>query len=356
MEDIHYHNMVMSVYQGGLLILATLLKALRLPLLVPKSSIAGQIMQSYTQADMVISAPGGPYFGDLYRGHEPVHWLFILIGKLYKKPIYLYAPSAGPFRSRIHNFFRRYIYKSFRLVICRETQSAGYIEKLVPSIKAIVTADSALQEKVTAEPDPILAEQLAASGQDIKTISISVLQYARLDKQQREKYEHAVLDAINYLDRKGEYQFVFLPQLYGGFHSDVEYMNSLVSRLPKTVKARVMDSEFDSDTHRMIVANSELVIASRYHPQIFSASARIPFIAICYQHKSSAFMNDIGMNEFAIDIFKVDSEKVINLVERSTREREVIIRMLEKGMHEKESLAMQTTKRVVKDFEDTLCI
>jgi colanic acid/amylovoran biosynthesis protein WcaK/AmsJ len=50
------------------------------------------------RADLVISAPGGPYFGDLYRRHEiGEHLLNILVAKLFKKPVMIYGPSMGPF-------------------------------------------------------------------------------------------------------------------------------------------------------------------------------------------------------------------------------------------------------------------
>lgn len=355
LPNIAYLNMVMPVLQAALLLWGAMLKFLRLPPLVPNASTAMQIMRAYHDADLVISAPGGPYFGDLYRGHEPVHWLFILLGRLYGKPLYLYAPSAGPFTGSLFNLFRRYIYRCFRVVICRETESARYIEHLVPSIEPVVTADSALQEQVHTDLDTDVQSQLLANGSDLATISISVLEYSRLSPDQRENYEQAILEAIRHLDERGRYQFIFLPQLYGGYHSDVGYMESLISRLPKTIRASVLDSTLSSDAHRMIVANSELVIASRYHPQIFAASARTPFIAICYQHKSSAFMRDINMDEFALDIFDVNPAEVVRLVERCITDKDAIKDGLEAGMQVKEQLARQTTQLIVQDFEAHLC-
>src|SRR5690606_21363930 len=34
------------------------------------------VVRAYSRADMAISAPGGPYFGDPYARHELLHWFY----------------------------------------------------------------------------------------------------------------------------------------------------------------------------------------------------------------------------------------------------------------------------------------
>ncbi len=354
LPDIHYINMVMPVSQAALLLWGSTLKFLRIPLLLFGNGAAIEIFNAYKNSDLVISGPGGPYFGDIYRGHEPVHWLFVLLGSLYKKPVYLYAPSAGPFNSTIFNIFRRNIYRRFRIIICRETESAEYIRSLDPSFMPVVTADSAIQEKFNSRRETGLPQQFSFNP-DTKIISLSVLDYPRLNRKQRDSYEQAVLSAIHYLHKQDSYKFIFLPQLYGGYHSDVGYMETLINSLPEEIDVSLLDDSLSSDAHRQLISQSEMVIASRYHPQIFAASARTPFIAICYQHKSSAFMRDINMQDFALDIFDITDDMIIPLIDRCLKEKQSIKETLDSSMQKKEQLARQTTLLINQDFENIRC-
>ncbi len=355
LRDICYLNMVMSPIQGFLLVWCTFLRWIRFPLFAPRKSTAVRIMNAYLQADLVVSGPGGPYFGDIYRRHEPVHWFFMFLANLHRKPLYLYAPSAGPFSGAMFNYFRRRVYRRIRIVICRETDSASYIAKLDHTVKPVVTADSALQESFFAELNPIQLNSIGYTPPDTKIIAISMLEYGNFDKKQRDLYEQAVKDAINYLHKRGNFRFIFLPQLYGEYHSDVEYMTNLIVGLSSEINAYLLDPKLDSDAHRWLISHSELVIASRYHPQIFAASARVPFIAISYQHKSTAFMRDIGMEKFSISINNVDSESLIKLVEQCLTNSDDIRAILDVGVSAKETLARRTTEFIVDDFERYRC-
>lgn len=355
LEDIRYLNMVMSPFEGILLVWCTLLKFAGLPPLAPKNSRARRIMDAYQQADLVVSGPGGPYFGDIYRGHEPVHWFFVFIATVHRKPCYIYAPSAGPFSGSLLNFVRRRVYRQLRVVICRESQSAEYIRRLDSSIEPIVTADSALQEhapnRLDSPPPTILAKRDA--GRPI--VAISILRYHALDEEQSEYYENAVREAIIQLESQGDYQFVFLPQLYGGYHSDVDYMSEFIGHLPDSIDATLLDDALDSDAQRWVISQSVLVIASRYHPQIFAASARTPFVALCYQHKSSAFMSDIDMADFAIEINNIKTERLLKLVAKCVSDSESIRVRLDRGVRKKEVLARLTTQLILENFEQYLC-
>ncbi len=123
--------------------------------------VTRQILDAYASADLVVSAPGGPYIGDLYAGHEPVHWLYARLGRAFGKPTILYAPSAGPFRRRLQAPWRRWVFNGFDVVTVREDVSAGHIRSLMggslmggslvgDGFAVEVTADSALQQVVPA--------------------------------------------------------------------------------------------------------------------------------------------------------------------------------------------------------------
>ncbi len=349
LPDIRYLNMVMPISAALALGLGVLSKCLHLPVLASKNSFVTKLFSEYRKADIVISGPGGPYFGDIYGGHEPVHWIFVFIGHLFDKPLYLYAPSAGPFENKLANIFRRRIYGLFRFITCRETRSAEHIQGLSPQFRPVVTADSALQESAL-KCNWRGREDLESSVSGRQVISISILDYKLLDANQKGNYENAVLSCIRYLDERGDFVFLFLPQLFGGHHSDVPYLKKFIGRLPNHVDAVLLDHQENSDMHRSLIAESKMVVASRYHPQIFSASARVPFIAICYQHKSSSFMKDIGMADLSLDIRRISDEKLCGLAARCLDEADTLCERIGEGVEQKESLAAKTTALIADDY------
>ena len=128
------------------------------------SPVARSIVEAYRSADLVVSAPGGPYIGDVYWNHEPVHWFYIWLTRVHRRPIGLYATSAGPFRIRVFNPFRRLTYRCFDRLVLREAVSARHVRGLTRGrVELEVTADSALQERVPARPPLQLVGRVAAA-------------------------------------------------------------------------------------------------------------------------------------------------------------------------------------------------
>ena len=115
----------------------------------PKATLSRtmrKIIEAYETADLVVSAPGGPYFGDIYAKHELAHWWYVWLAHVYKKPLFLYAPSAGPFKNPLLNPVRRSLYRKFDVLVAREPFSAEHIVGLLgPDTTVHVTADSAIQ-------------------------------------------------------------------------------------------------------------------------------------------------------------------------------------------------------------------
>ena len=98
----------------------------------------------------MISAPGGPYFGDLYWRHEPLHWWYAWMGIAHRTPTFLFAPSTGPYARRSWNLVRARLLRRFASPLCvREDVSAAHLAALVGSTALVeVTTDAALLTRV----------------------------------------------------------------------------------------------------------------------------------------------------------------------------------------------------------------
>jgi colanic acid/amylovoran biosynthesis protein len=225
-----------------------------------------QIMAAYRSADLVVSAPGGPYFGDLYTGHELVHWWYVWLATSFGKPLFLYAPSAGPFHHAALNLVRRRMYRKFDVLVTREELSAQHLHGLLGADAPVhVTADSAIQLSFPALPrsDYFTGERAALAEKFLVAVSLNDYRYpgAADPDGMRAHYDRAMLQLLEHLACRCDCHFLFLPQLYGRVHSDVAYLRRIGEQLT-AASWELVDPDADSDQQRRLFAMCDLHLAT----------------------------------------------------------------------------------------------
>lgn len=350
-QDVQMLPIIMPLSEAASLAVFALLKKVGVEasgLLLGKSK---DIIAAYREADLVLSAPGGPYFGDIYASHEIVHWFFVWLASLYGKRIGLYAPSAGPFEKRLLNVVRRRLYKAFDVLCSREEISAKYIRDLLgPGSEVHVTADSALQVRLPPMPRE---EYFAANRVDLTkrfVVGVSAIDYAypgATDPSSlRRRYEDAMVALIAHVARNRPSHFLLVPQLHGRFHSDVPFLRELGARLPGDVSWELVDDQLSSDDQRRIFGMADMFIASRYHPGIFASSAGVPGICIYYEHKALGFMRQLELEDLAFDIRELDPAALMDAADRVMNEGSALRAHLEKRLPRLVATARRTTDLV----------
>jgi polysaccharide pyruvyl transferase WcaK-like protein len=272
---------------------------------------------AYETADVVVSAPGGPYFGDLYVGHEPVHWLYVWVARLHRVPVMLYATSAGPFQKKWANPFRRYTYRCFSRLFVREEISAEHIRRLFAgrrhNVNVEVSVDSALQVAVT----PMERLSFMASNQmraEDQLVVVSAIHWPYPNDpspQMRQKeYDMAVVEAIKIFAEGQPTHVVFVPQLYRSVHRDTPYLETLARQLPAEISCEVLSDTKSSNEQRSLFAIADWVIAGRYHPAVFAVSSAVPVLCIAYEHKATGVLQVAGVPDAVLSIDDVTVEAV----------------------------------------------
>lgn len=266
-----------------------------------------RIVARYRTARLIISAPGGPYFGDLYADHEIVHWFYVWLGRVLGRPLFLYAPSVGPFRNILLNPVRRRGFRWFDAIALRDGVSAEYLRGFMgPDFEFDVTADSAFQE-VLADP------RSSVEGDSVFRLAVAVRDPG---ESLRTTYDAAVVAAIDAVCKRVDTEVVFLPQLHGPRHRDQPYLESLAARV-NGARSVHMESgdEIDSRDHRRIIARADLTIAGRYHPAVFSVAAATPVLVVSYEHKSLGVARQAGIERWVIDHTDAREDNLVPMIE-----------------------------------------
>ncbi len=258
------------------------------------------ISAAIRNADLVLSAPGGPYFGDIYSGHELVHWLVVWIAHNADRPLMLYAPSCGPFRHRLLNRVRRRGFGWFDSITLREARSAELLRQLT-GLSATVTADSALQDVVT----PTRRNIYAAEDETLLVMAVR-----DPGRDQRERHDQSVLAAIERICERAPTSVVFLPQLHSPARRDAPYLAELADRVTSARHVTVASETLDSTAQRAIVAAADLVISGRYHPTVFAIASAVPVLVIAYEHKMTGVAEAAGIASWVTPVCDLDPKQL----------------------------------------------
>ena len=310
--DVAWISLKLSPLEGLRLVayLLTRLSALLGP--VGRATIA-----AYRGADVVVSAPGGPYLGDIYIGHEPVHWLYVWMARFHKKPAALYATSAGPFERAWANPFRRITYRCFDEVIVREEISAAHIRALFGTrrrnVEVRVTVDAALQVSVPPVQRDSALRRVVVSAIDWK------YEGDASPAARRTTYDNAIAAAVVELCGGVAAEVVLVPQLHG-VHRDAPYLERLAALIRDAVANDVTVSVFDESrdmlAQRGLFASADFVVAGRYHPAVFALSAGVPQVCIPYEHKATGVLQLAGLSDVVMPINNVTPDRLCEVARR----------------------------------------
>jgi colanic acid/amylovoran biosynthesis protein len=315
--------------------------------------VGAATIAAYRSADVVVSAPGGPYFGDIYIGHEPVHWLYVWMARIHHKPAVLYATSAGPFAKAWANPFRRFTYRCFDAVIVREEISAAHIRALFGTrrrnVEVRVTVDAALQVSVPPSPRDSALRRVVVSAIDWKYEGDAA------PETRRANYDAAVTAAVAELCTGAACEVVLVPQLHGSAHRDAPYLERLASLIRDAVGNDVSVSVFDESrdmlAQRALFASADFVVAGRYHPAVFALSAGVPQVCIPYEHKATGVLQLAGLSDLVVPITEVTPQRLVD-VARGVRERADDVRARSQAAAVRLADLSSQTSRTVVDLMD----
>jgi colanic acid/amylovoran biosynthesis protein len=296
-----------------------------------------EIVEAIAGADLVVSAPGGPYFGDIYADHEAVHWLYVWIAHKERRPLALYAPSCGPFAKRWLNPLRRRGFRWFDSVSLREERSAEMLADLV-DVQVTVTTDAALQDVVPA------ADRSSYAEDDEQLLVVAVRDPG---DEQRDRHDRSIVAAVDRVCEQRLTSVVLLPQLHGRGHRDAPYLAGLAGRVIAAKHVQVAPETLDSNAQRALVAAADLVIAGRYHPAVFAISAATPVLVIPYEHKAQGVAEAAGIGEWATWVGDVEPAALAERAEELCRRADEVRAVLEPASTRLRDLSSRSSELAV---------
>lgn len=223
------------------------------------------------------------YWKDLYVLREKMLQAF----KKKRKPVLVLGANFGPFHS--NEFLESYqkFFEACDDVCFREKYSKKLFEN-VPCVRH--EADIVFQLKVDKR---IKKEQIA--------YSVIEPNHKEGLKRYREEYIRAISESI-LNNIRNNFQCVLMS--FCSREGDLKICNEIVETLPEMIRDRVKIIDYDGNIERMIgtIAESRLIIASRFHGNILGILCNTKVLPLIYSEKTSNVLKEIGFNNTIVKI------------------------------------------------------
>ena len=251
--------------------------------------------------------------------------LEVLISKhVFKKSIIVFPNSIGPFRTFAGRFLGKLIFNNTDLLLLREKYSLEWVKKLGLKTSTIVTSDIALLNDIE-------KPHSGTQSKDYKPLLAVCpgIYAAALSQTQQRNYVNAHVKALDKLIDEYGVRVVFLPlEITGRKNDDYSFCKSILEKMRNSAFAEIVKTKNLEDFCAK-VSQSELMLSSRMHPTVIASSCRVPTVVLAYDYKQSGLMEQLGLDNYVMDINQVTYENLILTMEKAWKNRRSIREHLE---------------------------
>jgi polysaccharide pyruvyl transferase CsaB len=257
-----------------------------------------KVIRCLRNVSLFISGGGGLLQDSTGKGWSILYYLgLILIAKIVKVPVMIYAQGIGPITKKINKLLIKWILNKVKLITVRDNHSKKLLNNLGVSVPSIyVNSDPVFLLKKKninhiVDSHPYIKKLFNADDRPL--IGVSVREY----KSNGSDSKRIFAQAADYLIENYQAKIIFLPFQ---FDEDVHISKEILSLMKN--QADVLKTKLEPEELLSLLTRLSLVVGVRLHSIIFSSMANIPFIALNYDPKVKYFVEDLGLSELLLEI------------------------------------------------------
>lgn len=145
--------------------------------------------------------------------------------------------------------------------------------------------------------------------------------------------EAAITDTeklVRYLLKNTTFSIVFVPHVTMPMDNDYALQCELAKKFTGWEKRIfVCSDKLSAAEYKYIISKSKLCISARTHAVIAAYSSCVPAISIGYSTKARGIAEDVGMEDYVVDIGKMSESALIKMTEKCLRNRHLLQKQLE---------------------------
>ncbi len=239
----------------------------------------GRVRAAIGRADVVLSGGGGLLQNVTSLGSLLYYGGVIRSAIRARKPTMVFAQSIGPL-----DFWGRAVVRTFckglSAATVRDERSRALLGELLPGTPVERTADPVFLIDPAPEPLDLASEGLGDSDAPLVVVAVRKWQGA-------ETTARTLAAVVDHLAAVHGARVAFLP--FGG-PPDAEVATTIIRRCASTP---VLLPDYPLAQAAQVVARAALVVGMRLHALVLAARLGVPFLAISYDPKVSALLEDL---------------------------------------------------------------
>lgn len=256
--------------------------------------------------DFILSAPAGPYFGDLNRRSNFAALLPLAVAQTRGIPFGIVGTSAGPFSNERWNRHRRTVLSHAQFWSIREPISMSHVESLDLGIDVVSAADLVFGHPARALEDLADSgdanlhrerehfEQLAKSG-PIIAVTLNKTGYLKSDGSKEifdaDEYVLRARRLLGHVLTKTGGHVVLFPHFYGEDRTEQRLLTAVSTHLARDKgRVSVLHPYLNCEAQQALYGLADFAVSHRYHPTIFAINAGCPFLCIRHQFKTDGML------------------------------------------------------------------
>lgn len=339
-EIYHKLGLNIKIIEGKSGILINLIRLIK-GLVVPVGIKNDPLLKIYKESDMVVfiladalSYDFTPFGSMLVKAASA---LDVAVSKKICKRTYLFPFSAGPFDNFIINSMIKYGISKADIKNVRELISKEILENI--GVKnVLLRPDIAFNFPVVDSTRLNSLKKELEIGDNEEVIGFNISQLMRFKSNH---YENQVIELIDWLIDNYKKRILLIPheilanksdaggdiKLQGG--DDIDAVNYIYSNSSHKEMLIPILKNYNAKEIKSIISLCEIFIGARMHSIIAALSLAIPCIAISYSVKAPGIMEMAGMDEYVINLNKMTTGELKNLVSRLWSNKDMIRNKLE---------------------------
>jgi colanic acid/amylovoran biosynthesis protein len=330
----------------------------RIPLMFIIPPSLRETYQALTEADLVVCPPGGYFYSD-GRGRNLILSLSMGITAIcLGKPLYLLPQSIGPFFHGWERAITYWLLNRARLIMVREELSLQHLQELnIPPERAALFPDMAFayQEGSAQQAREFLRGLWSEPNKGRFLIGITAMDWGRQYQEfhGQARYETAITDLISHILKHYPSKIILLTQCWGPSESENDSLvaQRIWGKLDNQNKPLVaLAPRLETSNLRSVIGQLDILIGTRMHSNIFAISQGVPVIPIGYLHKTLGIAKTVGLEEWVIDITKINGESLIQNFERLVLKKNHVQAQIEAKLPVILDKITQAVRLVASDF------
>ena len=277
-------------------------------------------------------------------------YLAILLGK----PVFVFAESIGPFKTRLTSSIAGRILNKAHLITTRDEISFNYLEEIgVNKPPVYLTADSAFVLDKKRVNNPFLEEFLKRDNIIGFSISNAISEWGGGDY---DDYAKLMVKIIDKLIEDHDANVLLVAHVTVEGLNDDRIINEKVFESVKN-RDRVFNlkEDYNAEELKYVISRCDLFVGARMHANIAALSSCVPAVAISYSIKTPGLMKLCGIEDYYIEFEDLSEELLMCKIADAWENREKIREHLKKIMPKIKERAMKNGE-LVKEICDSLGI